>query len=74
MAIDELNSVFKEATLDVIKKGPDRNACSIRVEDDLVIVSIPVAPSASAGSTGLVRQLKFPKREVRELFEKLYSE
>lgn len=76
MAIDELNSSFKKSTLDIIKKGPDTGACSIKVEDDLVKVLVPVDDRSNTGSNNgcFMRELKFPKREVRELFERLYSE
>ena len=42
--------------------------CSIKVIDDVVQVTVPI------DNNGTTKILNFAKREVRELFERLYAE
>ena len=67
MAIQELSADIKSVMDKEIKERKNTVGCRIKVVDDVVRVSIPVTNDTE-------KILNFSKREVRELFEKLYSE
>ena len=67
MAIQELSAEIKSAMDKELKLKANSVGCRIKVEDDVVRVTVPV-------DKDVVKNLTFSKREVRELFEKLYAE
>ena len=68
MSIENLNQELTEMIKKERMLKQNTKGCRIKVLDDVVQVSIPI------DNNGTAKLLNFSKREVRELFEKLYSE
>lgn len=66
MSIEALSNEIVEQMKQEIKDKENTTGCHVAVENDTVKVTIPV--------NGENKFFIFPKREVRELFERLYSE
>jgi hypothetical protein len=67
MAIEQLSGEIKKIMDKEIQLKANSTACSIKVDGDVVNVTVP-------SGTGFHKVLVFPKREIRELLEKLYTE
>ena len=68
MAIENLKPEIQEIMKKERMAKENTTGCSIKVIDDVVQVTVPI------DNNGTTKILNFAKREVRELFERLYAE